>query len=95
LRSEKGPTKFTALQTVIYSLLLIPVSLAPYFTGMCEYETVPGMCGMVLVVIANMFMLGRCIALYRRMDVPAARKVMFGSYLYLPVVLLALLMSKV
>jgi protoheme IX farnesyltransferase len=28
------------------------------------------------------------------MDVSSARKVMFGSYMYLPVVLLALLMSK-
>jgi len=29
------------------------------------------------------------------MDVGSASKVMFGSYMYLPVVLLALLMSKV
>ncbi len=28
------------------------------------------------------------------MDVGSARRVMFGSYMYLPVVLLALLMSK-
>ena len=34
LPSEKGPTKFTALQTVIYSLLLLPVGVVPYFIGM-------------------------------------------------------------
>jgi protoheme IX farnesyltransferase len=28
------------------------------------------------------------------MDVASARKVMFGSYMYLPVVMLALLLSK-
>ena len=95
LPAEKGPTKFTAIQTVIYSLLLLPASLVPFFIGMCTYETVVGMIGMLLIVLANLFMIGRCIALYRRMDAPAARKVMFGSYLYLPVVLLALLMSKV
>jgi heme o synthase len=105
LPSDKGPTKFTALQTVIYSLLIIPVSLLPYFVGgaaegvvaspLCEYESVSGMIGLALVLLANIFMLLRCIALYRRMDVPSARKVMFGSYLYLPVVLLALLMSKI
>src|SRR4030095_3054090 len=33
LPSKEGPTKFTALQTIVYSLLLLPVSLAPYFTG--------------------------------------------------------------
>ncbi len=95
LPSDKGPTKFTALQTVIYSLLLFPVTLLPFWTGMCEYGTVTGMVGFVLVLAANVFMLLRCIALYREMDTTSARRVMFGSYLYLPVVLLALLMSKI
>ena len=95
LPSDKGPTKFTALQTVVYSLLIIPVSLLPYFIGICEYDTVGGLIGLVLVLMADMFMLYRCVTLYRKMDVPSARKVMFGSYLYLPVVLLALLMSKI
>jgi len=94
LPADKGPTKFTALQAVIYSLLLLPVTLAPFFTGMCEYESIAGMIGVVLIVIANMFMVMRCVNLYRRMDIPSARKVMFGSYMYLPVVLLALLLSK-
>jgi heme o synthase len=30
LPAEKGPTKFTALQTVIYALLLVPVCILPY-----------------------------------------------------------------
>jgi heme o synthase len=94
LPADKGPTKFTALQTVIYSLLLLPVTLIPYFIGICEYSSVAGMIGLVLIVLANFFMIVRCTTLYRKMDVPAARKVMFGSYMYLPVVLLALLMSK-
>jgi protoheme IX farnesyltransferase len=94
LPSEKGPTKFTAMQTVIYSLLLIPVSLIPYFIGMCSYEDIKGMIGLVLVILGNLFMLWRCISLYQKMDAGSARRVMFGSYLYLPVVLLALLMSK-
>jgi protoheme IX farnesyltransferase len=95
LPSDKGPTKFTALQTVVYSLLLLPVTLIPYFIDMCEYNSAAGIIGIVLVVLANVFMIMRCVNLYRKMDVPAARKVMFGSYMYLPVVLLALLMSKV
>ncbi|HMR91215.1 MAG TPA: heme o synthase [Chitinophagaceae bacterium] len=94
LPADKGPTKFTALQTLIYSLLLIPVTLLPYFTGMCSYAGAAGVISLALVVLANLFMTGRSAALYRKMDVSSARKVMFGSYLYLPVVLLALLMSK-
>ena len=95
LPADKGPTKFTALQTIIYSLLLIPVTLLPFLTGMCSYDDVKGVISLFLVVLANLFMLLRCITLYQKMDIPSARKVMFGSYMYLPVVLLALLMSKI
>lgn len=95
LPADKGPAKFTALQTVIYSLLLLPVTLLPYLTGMCSYNDVKGIISVVLVLAANVFMLVRCIKLYQGMDVGSARRVMFGSYLYLPMVLLALLMSKV
>ncbi|MDP4263202.1 MAG: heme o synthase [Bacteroidota bacterium] len=95
LPADKGPTKFTALQTVIYSLLLLPVTLVPYYTGMCEYASVTGKTGLAFIVLANIFMLMRSLKLYKTMEVAAARKVMFGSYMYLPVVLLALLMSKV
>ena len=89
LPSEQGPTKFTALQTVIYSLLLLPMGVVPYFIGMC------GMIGLIIVTVANLFMVWQCIRLYREMDVKAARRVMFSSYIYLPVVLFALLGDKI
>jgi protoheme IX farnesyltransferase len=95
LPADKGPTKFTALQTVIYSLLLLPVTLIPFYTGMCSYNDITGMIGLGLIVLANIFMIMRSMKLYQTMEVPDARRVMFGSYIYLPVVLLALLMSKV
>ncbi|MCF3110372.1 heme o synthase [Niabella sp. CC-SYL272] len=94
LPSDKGPTRFTALQTVVYSLLMLPITIAPFFVGICEYSTVKGMIGGVLIIVANLFLIGRAIALYNKMDVPSARKVMFGSYIHLPVVLLALLLAK-
>jgi heme o synthase len=94
LPSEAGPTKFTALQTIIYSLLLVPVTLLPYFTGMSDFRDVAGMIGIGMIFFANLFMIGRSINLYRTMEVAAARKVMFGSYLYLPLILFALLLSK-
>jgi len=88
LPNELGPTKYTAIQTIIYSLLLIPVGVIPYFIGMS------GAIGLVIVALANVFMVWRCVQLYRNMDVPSARRVMFSSYIYLPVVLLALLADK-
>ncbi len=95
LPAEKGPTKFTALQTVIYSLLLLPVTLIPYYIGMCSVNDVKGIISLALIVLANVFMILRSVKLYREMDVKSARRVMFGSYMYLPVVLLALLLSKI
>jgi protoheme IX farnesyltransferase len=88
LPSEMGPTKFTALQTVIYSLLLLPVGVIPYFIGMS------GIIALIIVTIANLFMVWQCVRLYREMEVKAARRVMFSSYIYLPIVLFALLGDK-
>jgi len=88
LPNELGPTKYTAIQTIIYSLLLIPVGIIPYFIGMS------GTISLAIVTIANFFMVWRCVQLYKNMDVPSARRVMFSSYIYLPIVLLALLGDK-
>jgi heme o synthase len=94
LPANEGPTKFTALQTIVYSLLLVPVTLLPFFIGMCNYNNTQGMIGVGLIILANIFMIGRCVGLYRKMDVSSARKVMFGSYMYLPVVMFSMLLSK-
>ncbi len=85
----KGPTKYTALQAVIYSLMLIPVGALPYFFG------ISGLVSLIIILIANFFMIGQCVRLYRELNVQAARRVMFSSYIYLPVVLLSLLGDKV
>jgi len=94
LPSREGPTQFTAIQTIAYSLLLVPVTLLPFFTGMSTTDSLQGLIAIGMVIMANVFMIGRCIFLYRTMEVKAARRVMFGSYLYLPLILFALLLSK-
>lgn len=88
LPSNEGPTKYSAIQAIMYSLLLLPVGVLPYFTGMS------GIVSLVIVAIANLFMVGQCVRLYREMTVKAARRVMFSSYIYLPIVLLSLLANK-
>ncbi|MGE5520972.1 MAG: heme o synthase [Candidatus Dadabacteria bacterium] len=94
LPADKGPTKFTALQTIIYSLLLLPFCILPFILGSSRYEGVGGMICLGIVVIANLFLIMQCVRLYIRMDAGAARRVMFSSYIYLPFVLLALLACK-
>ncbi|HYH16093.1 MAG TPA: heme o synthase [Flavisolibacter sp.] len=88
LPSDKGPTKWTALQTIIYSLLLIPVCVLPYVIGLT------GSVSLIVVTLTNIFLLIQCIRLYNENNAKAARRVMFSSYLHLPVVLLALLSDK-
>jgi heme o synthase len=89
LPSEQGPTKYTALQTIVYSLLMIPVGMIPYYIGMS------GMASLIIVMLTNLFLVMQCFRLYKEMNAKAARRVMFSSYIHLPVVLLALLMDKV
>src|SRR5579871_2296971 len=89
LPSVDGPTKYSAIQSIIYSLLLLPVGVLPYFLG------ISGIISLVIVTIANFFMVWQCIRLYKEMTVQAARRVMFSSYIYLPIVLLALLIDKI
>jgi len=83
-----GPTKYAALQAILYSVLLIPIGVMPYIFGMS------GMVSLVIVAIANLAMFWQCVRLFREMNVKAARRVMFGSYFYLPIVLLSLLADK-
>ena len=94
LPAEKGPTKFTAMQSIVYAVLMLPTCILPYIINLTQYKTTAGMISFGLVILANIFLVGQCVRLYREMDVKAARRVMFSSYIYLPVVFLALLASK-
>ena len=89
LPSDKGPTKFTALQTIMYSVMMIPVGILPY------YYQLSGMTSMWILLGCNLFMVFASIQLFRKMDVASARKVMFSSYFYLMIVLLSLYADKV
>ena len=94
LPSGQGPTKYSAIQAIIYSLLLVPVGVLPYFVGGANGGGMSGIVSLVIVLVANLAMVGQCVRLYREMTVKAARRVMFSSYVYLPVVLLSLLANK-
>ncbi|HVG42548.1 MAG TPA: UbiA family prenyltransferase, partial [Chitinophagaceae bacterium] len=89
LPSKSGPTKYTALQTVIYSLLMIPVGMLPHFINLTGFTS------LLIVLLANVFLVIQCIRLYKSLNAKAARRVMFSSYIYLPVVMLALLADKI
>ena len=89
LPSTGGPTKYAAVQALLYAIILIPLGVLPYIWNMS------GMISLIVVGVANLFMVWQCVRLFKEMDVKAARRVMFSSYIYLPVVLLALLADKI
>ncbi len=89
LPSDKGPTKFTALQSVMYSALMVPVGMLPY------YYNISSIVSLWVVLACNLWMVYVSVLLYRRMDVASARKVMFSSYFYLMIVLVSLYADKV
>jgi heme o synthase len=84
LPSDKGPTKFTAMQTIMYSVMMIPVGMLPYFFD------ISGKISLWIVLGCNLWMVYVSLVLYRKMDVSSARKVMFSSYFYLMIVFLSL-----
>lgn len=89
LPSDKGPTKFTALQSVTYSALMIPVGVLPYFYNLS------GVISMWIVLFCNLWMVAASIWLFIKLNKKAARLVMFSSYFYLMIVFLALWANKV
>ncbi len=89
LPSDKGPTKFTAIQTIMYSALMIPVGMLPF------YYNISGVMSMWILLGCNLYMVYVSILLFIKMDIPSARKVMFSSYFYLMIVFLSLYADKI
>lgn len=89
LPNQNEPTRNTALQAIGYSAVMVPLGFLPYYAGMS------GTTSMWLVLAANVAMIIQCVRLYKDMDVKAARRVMFSSYIYLPIVLISLLADKI
>ena len=88
LPSHRGPERSTALQTILYALVMIPVGVLPYVFHLT------GNVSLWIVLAANIFLLAQCVRLYFELTPAAARRIMFSSYIYLPVVFLSLLADK-
>jgi len=89
LPSDKGPTKYTAIQTIMYSVLMIPIGFLPYF-----YD-ITGVTSVWILTACNIAMVIQSLRLYKDMNAKAAKRVMFSSYIYLPIVYLAMLADKI
>lgn len=89
LPSAGGRTKNSALQIMLYTLILIPVSLLPLRFGMAGNTL-----GIISILVGLAFFM-QSVKLYRECSVKAAKELMFGSFLYLPIVQITLLIDKI
>jgi len=89
LPSYAGKTRFTGLQCLYYSIVLIPLAALPYLLGLA---------GWISMGISLLCALGYVLAsydFYKKNNHTAAKRVMYASFIYLPVVLLALWIDKI
>jgi protoheme IX farnesyltransferase len=78
----------TAIQIMIYTLFLIPLGLLPATFG------ITGIKSAIAVTICGVLFLAQTFSLMKSGDRKAALKIMFGSFLYLPIVQIAYLLDK-
>ncbi len=89
LPSKKGKTPFTGLMCIFYSLPLIPLAMIPNAIGMT------GKVGMWIAIALAALYIVASFSFYNKNDRKSAKQVMYASFIYLPVVLLAFLFDKI
>ncbi|MBS1783581.1 MAG: protoheme IX farnesyltransferase [Bacteroidetes bacterium] len=88
LPSKEGKTPYTGLQCMFYSLMLVPLAIMPRIVHLS------GNIGMWISIAAGLLYFMASVIFYLKNDHKSALRVMFSSFIYLPVVLLALLFDK-
>ena len=78
----------TTLQIMIYTLFLLPVGWLPYKLGMT------GINSAFIATIFGVLFLAQTFHLMRKCTDKTARQLMFGSFIYLPIVQIAFLLDK-
>lgn len=89
LPSQERTSRFTGLQCMFYSVVLIPLALVPRYLNMCNNW------GMWIMMLGGIFYFMASVNFYRKNDFKSAKQVMYASFIYLPLVLLALYFTKI
>lgn len=89
LPSTDGKNRATALQNLPYHALLIMISTVPYFMG------ITGLTSLFVALICGFFFMLKGIQLAIDLKDSSARKLMFASFIYLPIVLVSFVLDKI
>ncbi len=83
--------KTSAFITLLSTLILIPVSLMPIKYFMPSGDAFGGTVYGIIALVAGLYFLWQAIQLFLKQDVPSAKKLMYTSFFYLPLLQLTLL----
>ena len=88
LPSSGGRDKSSAFQIVVYTLFLLPISILPVFFNMS------GVVSCFVILVCGIIFIYQAYRLYKDCSIKSAQQLMFGSFIYLPVVQLAIMIGK-
>ncbi len=86
---QENIDKSIAYQAILFAIVLVPVSLLPYYLG------VTGVVSMVLVGMLSLLFAYFAWNFLKKFDRKAALQLMFSSFLYIPIVLLLYFFDKI
>jgi len=89
LPSGGGKDLNTAIQIMVYTMFLIPLGLLPARFG------VTGLNSAIVATVCGVAFFAQTFSLMKTGDRQSALRIMFGSFLYLPIVQIAYLLDKV
>ena len=86
---KSARSKSSAMLIVLSCVLLIPVSVIPYLIGMAELYSA------IIITASSLTLTILAIQLYKSLSMADAKKLMFASIIYNPLVLISLLIDKI
>jgi len=79
----------TAINIMIYTLFLLPLGLLPTYFG------ITGLTSGIIATVCGVLFLSQTFSLMKNNSRKSALRIMFGSFIYLPIVQIAYLLDKV
>lgn len=89
LPSSDGKNRITALQNIPYLICLIGVGTLPFVFG------ITGKVSFIISIVAGLYFLIQGIQLATDLTDKSARKLMFASFAYIPIVFIAYVLDKI
>lgn len=79
----------TAINIMVYTLFLLPLGLLPTYFGLT------GLTSGVVATVCGVLFLAQTFSLMKDISNQKARRIMFGSFIYLPIVQITFLLDKI